>query len=260
MEQMSWDQPEIRAELARLKALKPFCYGLTNYVAANLSANVLLAVGAGPAIGTAADWPRVFASHAHAVWINAASLMTCGADEIRLAARSAHEAGVPWVLDPVAVGAGAPEYDAIVKSLLEFRPTAIRGNASELVALAGGNGGGQGVETTLTSDKALPFLEKVASELGTIAAVSGPVDYITDGKTTISVGGGDVRLTQVTGAGCSLGALMAGFLAGSENPLLSVVAAHALYARAAENASSASGTASFAIAFLDQLSLIDPNV
>lgn len=258
MEYKSWDDAEIRDELARLKALKPFCYGLTNYVAANLSANVLLAVGAGPAIGTAADWPRAFGGHAHAVWINAASLMSCGAEEIRLAARSAHEAGVPWVLDPVAVGAGAADYDAIVKSLLEFRPTAIRGNASELVALAGGNGGGQGVETTLTSDKALPFLEKVASELGTIAAVSGPVDYITDGKTTFAVGGGDVRLTQVTGAGCSLGALISAFLAGSDNPLQSVVAAHALYARAAERASGARGTGSFATAFLDELSLISP--
>lgn len=258
MQQISWDNVEIRGELARVKALKPFCYGLTNYIAANLSANVLLAVGAGPAIGTASDWPKVFATHAHAVWINAASLMTCTPEQIRLAARSAHEAGVPWVLDPVAVGAGAPEYDAVVKSLLEFKPTAIRGNASELVALAGGNGGGQGVETTLTSDKALPFLEKVARELGTIAAVSGPVDYITDGETTIAVGGGDVRLTQVTGAGCSLGALMSALLAGAEDKLQAVVAAHAIYARAAERAAPARGTGSFAVAFLDELSLIDP--
>ncbi|RWR04906.1 hydroxyethylthiazole kinase [Paenirhodobacter populi] len=258
MKQMSWDDAEIRAELARLKALKPFCYGLTNYVAANLSANVLLAVGAGPAIGTAMDWPGVFGRHAHAVWINAASLMSCGPDQIRLAARSAHEGGVPWVLDPVAVGAGAAEYDAVVKGLLEFMPAAIRGNASELVALAGGVGGGQGVETTLTSDTALPFLQQVAAELGTIAAVSGPVDYITDGKTTVSVGGGDARLTQVTGAGCALGALISGLLAGAEDRLTAVVAAHAIYARAAERASAAKGTGSFAVAFLDQLSLIDP--
>lgn len=258
MKQMSWKDPAVREELARLRAMKPFCYGLTNYVAANLSANVLLAVGAGPAIGTAMDWPRAFGGHAHAVWINAASLMSCGPDEIRLAARSAHEGGVPWVLDPVAVGAGAPEYDAVVRSLLEFRPTAIRGNASELVALAGGDGGGQGVETTLTSDKAVPFLAQVAAETGTIAAVSGPTDYITDGITTIAVGGGDARLTQVTGAGCSLGALIAGFLANAGDRLTAVAAAHALYAEAAERASGATGTGSFAVAFLDQLSLISP--
>ena len=258
MKDMSWNEAAIRNELARLKQMKPFCYGLTNYVAANLSANVLLAVGAGPAIGTAMDWPSVFGGHAHAVWINAASLMSCGPEEIRLAARSAHEGGVPWVLDPVAVGAGAAEYDAVVKSLLEFKPAAIRGNASELIALAGGYGGGQGVETTMTSDQAVPFLEKVAAEIGTIAAVSGATDYITDGKTTYSVSGGDIRLTQVTGAGCSLGALIAAMLANAEDRITAVVAAHAVYAEAAKRASGARGTASFATAFLDELSLIDP--
>ncbi|MAC77295.1 MAG: hydroxyethylthiazole kinase [Rhodobacteraceae bacterium] len=259
MKELSWNDPEVRNELTRLKQMKPFCYGLTNYIAANLSANVLLAVGAGPAIGTAMDWPSVFGGHAHAVWINAASLMSCGPDEIRLAAKSAHEGGVPWVLDPVAVGAGAAEYDAVVRGLLEFKPTAIRGNASELIALAGGDGGGQGVETTMTSDQAVPFLAKVAAEIGTIAAVSGPVDYITDGTSTYAVGGGDERLTQVTGAGCSLGALMAGMLANAEDPIMAVVAAHAVYAEAANRAKSAVGTGSFAVSFLDHLSLIDPS-
>lgn len=259
MQTLSWDDASVRAELARLKALRPFCYGLTNFVAANLSANILLAVGASPAIGAATDWPKVFGTHAHAVWINGAALMSSVTpDELRTAARAAHEAGVPWVLDPVAVGAGAAEYDAVIKSLLEFRPTAIRGNASELVALAGGQGGAQGVDTTLTSDKALPFLQQVAADLGTIAAVSGPVDYITDGAKVIAVSGGDVRLTQVTGAGCSLGGLMAGMLAGASDPLMAVAAAHAVYARAAERAAGAKGTGSFAISFLDHLSMIDP--
>lgn len=259
MQELTWDNAGLRGELARLKAAKPFCYGLTNFVAANLSANVLLAVGAGPAIGAAADWPAVFGRHASAVWINGAALMSgATAEDQRTAARAAHEAGVPWVLDPVAVGAGATDYDAIVKGLLEFRPTAIRGNASELVALAGGVGGAQGVDTTLSSDKALPFLTEVARELQTIAAVSGPVDYITDGREVIAVPGGDARLTQVTGAGCSLGALIAGMLAGAPDPLRAVAAAHALYARAAERAAEARGTASFALRFLDELSLITP--
>ncbi|HEX3983595.1 MAG TPA: hydroxyethylthiazole kinase [Acidisoma sp.] len=260
MKILSWADPAVRRELARLKETKPFCYGLTNYVAANLTANVLLAVGAGPAIGTAMDWPSVFGRHAHAVWINAACLMSCGPEEIRLAARSAHEGGVPWVLDPVAVGAGAPEYDAVIHSLLEFKPTAIRGNASELIALAGGQGGGQGVETTMSSDKALPFLEKMAVETGTIAAVSGPVDYVTDGRTTIAVSGGDARLTQVTGAGCALGALIAGLLANAEDRLTAVAAAHALFAEASERAAGVVGAGSFAVQFLDHLSLIDPAV
>lgn len=258
MKNLSWRDAGVRTEFSRLKAMKPFCYGLTNYVTAGLSANVLLALGAAPAIGTAMDWPEVFGRHAHAVWINAACLMSCGPEEIRAAARAAHEGNVPWVLDPVAVGAGAPAYDAVIHSLLEFKPTAIRGNASELIALAGGHGGGQGVETTMTSDKALPFLERMAAETGTIAAVSGAVDYITDGKTTIAVSGGDARLTLMTGAGCALGAVIAGMLANAEDRLMAVAAAHAIYAEAAERAAGAVGMGSFAVQFLDHLSLLDP--
>jgi len=259
MQTLTWNDPLVRDELRRLKSLKPFCYGLTNYIVANLSANVLLAVGAGPAIGATLDWQREFGRRAHAVWINAASLMSNSPAEVAEAAISAHDAGVPWVLDPVAIGAGATAYDTAVRNLLSHNPTAIRGNASELIALAGGNGGAQGVETTLGAEQAIPVIQQEALKHHTVIAVSGPVDYITDGYTTLRVEGGDVRLTQVTGAGCSLGALSAAFLAGSNNPLYSVAAAHAVYAEAAQRASSAKGTGSFAVQFLDQLSLLDPD-
>ncbi|OQP36237.1 hydroxyethylthiazole kinase [Pantoea latae] len=257
MQALSWRDRAVRDALRHIRQNKPFCYGLTNYIAANLSANVLLAVGAGPAIGAALDWQQAFGSHASAVWINAACLMSNTPHEVRQAARAAHEAGVPWVLDPVAVGAGASEYDRVVQGLLDFRPTAIRGNASELIALAGGKGGGKGVETTLTSQDALPFIDDFSRRLGCITAVSGPVDFITDGRETLAVEGGDIRLTQVTGAGCSLGALTAALLSTPADPLTAVAAAHVFYAEASQRASSARGTGSFAIQFLDELSLLD---
>jgi hydroxyethylthiazole kinase len=245
--------------LAALKKSPPFVYGLTNYIAANLSANLLLAVGAGPAIGSAMDWPQCFAAGANAMWINTAALMSSGPEALWTAAESAHQAGTPWVLDPVAMGAGAPQYDAAVRKLLDFHPTVIRGNASELIALAGGSGGGgKGVETTASSDDALASIKTLAQRSGAVVAVSGPVDYITDGSQVYAVKGGDIRLTQVTGAGCTLGALIAAMLANADDALLATAAAHALYAIAAERASSAVGTASFATAFVDQLSLLDP--
>jgi hydroxyethylthiazole kinase len=259
MQAISWDQPEIRNELAVLKAKGAFVYGLTNYIAANLSANVLLAIGAGPAIGTAMDWPTRFGGAANAMWINTAALMSSGPEALLAAAKAAHAAGVPWVLDPVAMGAGAPEYDAVVSALLEYKPTAIRGNASELIALSGGGAGGKGVETTSSSSEAIDFIKALAAKTGAIVAVSGPTDYITDGTAVYAVGGGDVRLTQVTGAGCSLGAFVAAVLAHSENPLLATAAAHAAYAVAAERAGArTTGTGSFAVALVDELSLLNP--
>jgi hydroxyethylthiazole kinase len=256
VDQFTWDNEEIRKGFAAIGAASPFVYGLTNYVAANLNANVLLAVGAGPAIGAAADWPSVFPAGAGGMWINTAALMSSGPESLLTAARTAHAAGTPWVLDPVAVGAGAPEYDAVVTSLLEFRPTIIRGNASELIALGGGTGG-QGVETTADSSDAVEVIARLSLGTGAVVAVSGPVDYISDGTRTVSVPGGDIRLTQVTGAGCSLGALCAAAAAAITDPFLAASVAHAAYAVAAERAGArTTGTGSFAVALIDELSLL----
>jgi hydroxyethylthiazole kinase len=259
MREVTWADKAVRHELAALKKAGPFVYGLTNYVAANLSANVLLAVGAAPAIGAAPGWPKAFAAGANGMWINTAALMSSGPETLLEAAQSADEAGTPWVLDPVAVGAGAAPYDDIVKALLAFHPTVIRGNASELIALSGGGTGGKGVETTATAGEAVDFVKSLALTTKSVVAVSGLVDYITDGVDILAVPGGDVRLTKVTGAGCGLGALIAATLAAGTSAIEATAAAHAVYAVAAERAGAATrGTGSFGVALVDELSLLDP--
>ncbi|MDL9948645.1 hydroxyethylthiazole kinase [Gordonia sp. ABSL11-1] len=257
VERRSFDDAPVADTFRRVAASAPFVYGLTNYIAANLSANVLLAAGAGPAIGAGVDWPSVFPAGAGGVWINTATVMSNDVDTVATVARTAHAAGTPWVLDPVANGAGATGYDAFVRSLLDHRPSIIRGNASELIALAGGDALGKGVETTADSADAVPHITDLASRTGAVVAVSGPVDYITDGRRVVAVGGGDARLTQVTGAGCSLGALNAAVAAVAGDPFDAAVAAHAAYARAAENAANRlgprGGSGSFATALVDGL-------
>lgn len=258
MQTLHWNDLPVRHALAALKRERPFVYGLTNYIAANLSANVLLAVGAAPAIGAAPDWPASFAAGAHALWINGAALVSDTLTALQEAARSAQAAGTPWVFDPVAFGAGSAKYDQALQSLLAYQPTVIRGNASELIALAGGAATGKGVETQTHSGDALAHIKRLAQSTGAVVAVSGECDYVTDGVNVCAIAGGDARLTQVTGAGCSLGALIAALLAVSDSTFDAACAAHALYAVAAERAAGARGTGSFAVAFLDELSELDP--
>jgi hydroxyethylthiazole kinase len=62
---------------------------------------------------------------------------------MRAAALSAQNAGKPWTLDPVAVGALTLR-SAFCHELLSLQPAAIRGNASEIMALAGMSAGGRG--------------------------------------------------------------------------------------------------------------------
>lgn len=259
MRTVSWSDPLVRGALAAVKASQPFIYGLTNYVTANFNANVLLALGAAPAIGSAIGWPRAFGAGASAMWINTAALMSCEPSAMLEAAEAAHGAGKPWVLDPVAIGAGAPAYDDAVRALLPFKPRVIRGNASEIMALAGAGAGGKGVESTARSDDAVSVASALARQTGAVVAVSGPTDYVTDGEAVLAVSGGDLRLTRITGAGCSLGAAVAAMLAAEPRALQAAAAAHACFAVAAERAGAKTlGTASFATAFVDELSLLDP--
>ena len=261
MREIDWNDADVRRSLAAVRKAAPFVYGLTNYVAATLNANVLLAVGAAPAIGAAPGWPSAFGANAAAMWINTAALMSSGADTLLDAARAARDNATPWVLDPVAFGAGAPEYDDIVRRLLDFRPTVIRGNASELLALSGAGAGGTGVETATTSDAALRAIPAFSAQTGAVVAVSGAVDYVGFGPDILAVPGGDRRLTRVTGAGCSLGALIAAMLAANQDPWRATAAAHAVFAVASERAAThARGTASFAMALVDELSLLEGSV
>lgn len=256
---MDYDNPACRSILQRIRFMHPFVYGLTNYVAATLSANVLLAVGAAPAIGAAPGWASSFGAHAGAMWVNAAGLINCTAQDMIAAVTAANAHHVPWVLDPVAMGAGASEYDTIIHDLAMRGPAVIRGNASEVMALAGGAATARGVETTASITQALPLAAKLAQARGVIVAISGPEDHILapDGQHII-IPGGHPMLTAVTGMGCALGGLVAAALAvtpADNDRLLAVAAAHALYARAAEMAApAAQGTASFATGFVDALS------
>ncbi|GCE91839.1 hydroxyethylthiazole kinase [Komagataeibacter diospyri] len=256
---MDYDHPYCRPVLRRIRVQAPFVYGLTNYVAATLSANVLLAVGAAPAIGAAPGWPAGFGGQAAAIWVNAAGLINCTARDMMDAVDAANAGHVPWVLDPVAMGAGVGEYDAIIRTLASRLPAVVRGNASEVVALAGGAATARGVETTASIGQAVPMGQALARSHKVIVAISGPEDHILapDGRHII-VPGGHPLLTRVTGAGCALGGLVAAVLATvpkESDRLVAVAAVHALYARAAEIAArDAGGPASFATGFVDVLS------
>src|SRR5699024_10661294 len=171
------------------------------------------------------------------------------------------DAATPWVSDPVAIGF-LPIRTRLAQQLAAQTPFAVRGNASEILALAGGGAGGKGVESVDSTDAAAPAAIALAQRLRTVVAVSGPEDLITDGQRVIRVGNGDELLTQVTGGGCALGALIAAFAAvrGDYAPVEAVAAAHCVYGIAAEQAAAqAAGPGSFAVSLIDALSTLTPS-
>lgn len=248
-----WPATDVVSDLMELRKKAPLTHVLTNIVVTNWTANVLLAIGASPAMVIAEEEAADFAAIASGVLINVGTITSIDAKAQRAAAKSAQKSGTPWVLDPVAAGALKFRTD-FATELLDYKPTVIRGNASEILALAGAVGGGKGVDSTAQSSEALPLAKSLAEKTGAVVAVSGVIDYITDGNQTVAVPGGHILMTKVTGVGCSLGAVIAAFLGIQKDPLKATVSASAVFGIAGAKAAELSrGTGSFAVEFLDQL-------
>lgn len=245
-------------ELTRFRSASPLVHVLTNEVVQEITANVLLAAGAAPAMIVAEEEVPTFAAIAGAVLINVGTLHATRLFAMEQAVTAANAAGVPWTLDPVAVGALKYRTDAC-QALIRQKPAAIRGNASEIMALAGAGSGGRGVDSTSGSDAALDAARFLAHETGAIVAVTGQIDYITDGKTTLATPWGHPLMTRVVGTGCALSALVAAFTAGAPNRLQAVASACAMAGMAGQYAQKQShGPGSFKGAFLDALYHIQP--
>lgn len=257
--------PEVTADhcAAALQAVRrdsPLVQCLTNIVAAGWTANTLLAIGAAPAMVDNPEEAAGFATVARGVLVNLGTPYPATARAMVEAVGSAGRTRTPWVLDPVAAG-GLAWRTAIATQLLgTATPCVIRGNASEIAALAGG-AGGRGVDTVDTAEAVLPAAVDLAKLHGTVVAVSGPVDHLTDGERVVRVGNGHLWMTKVTGVGCGLGALMAAFTAVVDDALVAATAATATLTVAAEDAAlAARGPGSFAVALLDELAGLTPDL
>lgn len=245
-------------ELARVRALNPLVHLLTNEVVQEISANLLLAVGASPAMIVAEEEAAPFAAMASALLINVGTLYPEREDVMRQAVLAANHAKVPWTLDPVAVGVLAYR-SGFCLELLALHPAAIRGNASEILALAGHKSNGRGVDSTAASHNALEAAQSLARHTGAVVAVTGETDFITDGTKTWATPWGHPIMTRVVGTGCALSALVAAFSAEAPSRLNAVAAACALAGLCGEQAAAASqGPGSFKAAFLDALYRLAP--
>ncbi|MDR1529537.1 MAG: hydroxyethylthiazole kinase [Burkholderiales bacterium] len=249
----------IAERLAQLRAAPPLVHCLTNEVVQEITANAVLALGASPAMVVAEEEVAEFAAAADALLINIGTVYSAREAAMRAAVSAANEAATPWVFDPVAVGALAYR-SRFARELLEQKPTAIRGNASEILALSGRNAAGRGADSADSSDVALDAAIQLAQETDAVVAVTGATDYITDGEKTYSLPYGNILMTRVTGTGCALSAVVAAFCAQKDHTLDAVAAACAVVALAGGDAARrAQGPGSFVPLFIDTLYRIRPD-
>ncbi|WP_312183223.1 hydroxyethylthiazole kinase [Pantoea sp. CTOTU46764] len=244
---------QLAHSLQLLRQQAPLVHCMTNEVVQTFTANVLLALQASPAMVIDPDEAAQFAGFADAVLINVGTLTCDRRDAMLAAVQAAQAAGTPWTLDPVAVGALTLR-TTFCQQLLSLPPAAIRGNASEILALAHQASGGRGVDSLHQTDAALSAAQQLARDYHTVVAVTGEVDYVTDGARTLAIPGGSPLMTRVVGTGCALSAVAAAFTSLPGDRLQHVAAACRVMSLAGElTARQVAGPGSFVAAFLDTL-------
>jgi hydroxyethylthiazole kinase len=211
--------------LRRLRAARPLVHNITNYVAMDVSANALLAIGASPVMAHAIEEVEEMVGLAGALVINIGTLSPRWIDAMLVAGRAARGRGIPIVLDPVGAGATRYRTDTALRILEEVRPTIIRGNASEVLSLVRAGGGTKGVDSSHGVDEARQAALDLARRRGAVVAVTGPEDLVSDGARQIRVGNGHPLMGRITGTGCVASALTAALAAVERDPLLATASA-----------------------------------
>ena len=245
-------------EQARLK--NPLAPSVTNTVTQDFVANAQLASGGSAAMLYLPDECEAIAEIAPAVYINMGTTLPFYAETLPRMIRALAEHKTPWVLDPVGIGMSALRME-LLRQMKNTPPTIIRGNASEIIAVARlwgliddeSIGNVKGVDATDDVESAREAAIILARHINGAVAVSGAEDLITDGKLIAYSSGGSPLMTKITGSGCSLGGVMAVYLAVRDPFTAALTATAAFNAAGMFAASNTRAPASFKVAFLDAL-------
>lgn len=260
---------KIAEAVKKVRETKPLAPSITNTVTVNFVANAQIAVGGSAAMVYLPDEGEFVSEIGGALYINAGTMLPIYEESLPRAAKRLFELKKPWVLDPVGIGIGSLR-TKILSDFKNYPPSIVRGNASEILALAklwglefaGNSQGPKGVDTVDSVNdseeaaKALAsFINIKRGGLGGAVAVSGIEDLVTDGQTLVYSKGGSHFMEKITGAGCSLGGVCAVY-ASVTDPFTAALTASQIYNHAGKIAETkAKGPASFQTAFLDELYL-----
>ncbi|PST94422.1 hydroxyethylthiazole kinase [Photobacterium sp. NCIMB 13483] len=237
--------------LALVREQKPLVVNITNYVVMNNTANALLAIGASPIMAHSRQEMAEMMHIAGSLVINIGTLDNEWIERMLFAVEQANANNKPIVLDPVGCGASVLRTQTARTLAANANNLIIRGNASEIIALAGEASQTKGVDALDSSDTALVAAQALVAQYQANVVISGEVDYVVTASQTISLRNGHHMMPYVTGMGCSLTALTGAFAAIGET---SGLAATAIYAIAGEIAAEQSaGPASLQLNIIDVL-------
>ncbi len=193
----------------KIKEEKPLVHHITNFVVINDNANIMLAIGALPVMSYAREEVEEMVALSQALVLNIGTLTQEMVESAILAGKKANELGIPVVLDPVGAGATQFRTESALKILQEVKISILRGNTGEIGNLLGIKAEVRGVEGGVVDADTSDLAQRASQKFQTVAAITGKIDVVTDGKRVVRIKNGDVLLTRVTGTGCMATSLCA---------------------------------------------------
>ncbi len=217
--------------LQQVRVQNPLIHCITNYVTVNDCANVLLACGASPVMADDSREVEEITALSAGLYLNIGTLHQRSIESMVLAGKKAQAMGKPIVLDPVGAGASTLRTQTATMLIEQVAPTVLRGNLSEVKALAGQAGQTRGVDVSsadTATEQNLPqvvaFAKTCAEKMNTVVAITGAIDIVADSKHAIVLRGGHAMMGKVTGTGCMLGALVTACVAANTHDVLHATA------------------------------------
>lgn len=218
--------------LENVRSKGPLVHNITNYVTVNDVANVLLACGASPIMSDDLEEVEEITSICGGLNINIGTLNKNTIQSMFLAGKKANILGHKVLLDPAGAGASKLRTETAIKLINKIKFNAIRGNISEIKTLVLGNGTTRGVEADIADavtedslNSTIEFVKEFAKKVGSIIAVTGAIDIVTDGDKCYVIRNGRAEMSKITGTGCQLSGMMTAFLVANPDNELEAAAA-----------------------------------
>jgi hydroxyethylthiazole kinase len=218
--------------LENVAVIKPLVHCITNYVTVNDCANILLAYGASPIMADDSGEVVEITSICSALDINIGTLNERTIESMHLAGQKANELSHPVVLDPVGAGASSLRTNTAHELLEAIHFSVIRGNISEIRTIAQGSGTTKGVDAdgndAVTEDnleKAVTFAKELSEKTGAVIAITGAIDIVADAEHAYTIRNGNALMSKITGTGCMLTAVIAGYCGANPDNILDATAA-----------------------------------
>lgn len=256
--------------LEEVREKNPLTHCITNFVTVNDCANAVLAIGASPIMAEDIDEVEEIVNIANALVVNIGTLNRPQIESMKVSSAQANKTNTPITLDPVGVGVSKLRNETTIDLIKNYNPAVIRGNITEIKSISqlfnliDETNTAKGVDAC--DDDAITqnnlkangeIIRKTAEKLNTVILASGPIDILSDGKTTIAIYGGDEMMPLITGSGCMLSAIVGGCVGATtpfEGSLLAILAMNKAGEKArAKVDESNSGTGSFRTFLIDAL-------